>query len=142
MAGNSKLKSRYAAITFHATAVVYTGGTIAQLLKLFLAFPWTEMPFVIDWLIITLGSIGVSGLICFHRSIAYRGIWEQIVHWAIVLHLFLSVALHLWTILQGNHDFYASFPYEYSYFAVLYFGLFAWRSWTVRLRHEESRKAI
>ena len=136
------MKSRYAAISLHATAVLYTGGTAAQLLKLYFAFPLTEMPFVIDWLIISLGSIGAVGLTWFHRSIAYRGLWEQVVHWAIVIHLVLSVSLHLWTVSQGNHEFYAAFPDGYSYFAVLYFGLFAWRSWTVKLKHEETPSHI
>jgi len=127
------MKFPFATISFHATAVVYTGGAVAQLLKLYYAFPWTEMPFIIDWLIVSVGSIGASGLIWFHRDIAYRGLWEKVVHWVIVLHLSISIALHVWTIMQGNHEFYASFPYEYSYFAVMYFGFFAWRSWTIKL---------
>ena len=129
---SNKVKSRLAKISFHATAVVYTGGTVAQLSKLYFAFRWSEMPFLIDWLIIFLGSIGLSGLIWFHRSISYRGKWERILHWAIVFHLASSIALHVWTIVQGHHAFYAAFPYNYSYFAVFYFGLFAWRSWTVK----------
>jgi len=136
------MKSRLAHISIHATAVLYTGGTIAQLLKLFLSFPWTEMPFVIDWVIVILGSIGASGLVWFHALIVYRGVWERVIHWLIVLHLVSSVLLHIWTIAKGNHEFYAAFPYEYSYFAVLYFGFFAWRSWTMKIQGEEQRNAI
>ncbi|MDH3266740.1 MAG: hypothetical protein OEM25_07230 [Gammaproteobacteria bacterium] len=136
------MANAYAKISFHAAAALYTGGTVAQLLKLFLSFSWTDMPFVIDWVIVVLGSIGACGLIWFQGAIAYRGVWERIVHWAIVLHLVASVALHVWTIGQGNHELYAAFPREYSYFAVVYFGLFAWRSWTVRLQGDRAPNAI
>lgn len=129
-------------VSLHATAVLYTGGTIAQLLKLFLSFRWTEMPFAIDWAIVVLGSIGAAGLVAFRHLIEFRGLWEQVVHWIIVLHLVSSVFLHIWTIARGDHEFYAAFPHEYSYFAALYFGFFAWRSWTVRLRERELRNAV
>lgn len=124
------------ALSIHAAAVLYTGGTIAQLAKLSFAFSWTDMPFVIDWLIVILGAVAAVGLVWFHRSIAYRGLWEHFTHWAIVLHLVASVGLHIWTLVQGDHELYAAFPYEYSYFAVIYFGFFAWRSWTVKLLNE------
>lgn len=136
------MTSLIAKISLHATAVLYTGGTVAQLLKLFLDFPWREMPFIIDWLIIVLGGIGAAGLIWLHRKIAYRGLWERVTHWLIIVHLVSSVILHIWTIAKGDHEFYESFPYAYSYFALLYFGFFAWRSWTVRLENHGPENAI
>jgi len=118
---------------FHAVAVLYSGGSVAQLLKLIYDFPWQEMPFVIDWLIVVLGTIGGTTLAIQIRNIAYRGWWEKPVHFLIIVHLGVSVALHLWSIYVGNHDLYAAFPIEYSYFALVYFVFFAWRSWTVTL---------
>jgi hypothetical protein len=120
-------------IGFHAVAVLYSGGTVAQLLKLVYGFPWQEMPFIIDWLIVVLGIIGLTTLAMQTRRIDYRGWWERPVHFLIMAHLGVSVALHLWTIYIQNHDLYAVFPFEYSYFALAYFAFFAWRSWTVRL---------
>lgn len=117
---------------FHAVAMLYTGGSIAQLLKLIYNFPWQEMPFFIDWLIVILGLIGVTTLLTQTRNIAYRGRWEKPVHFLIIFHLGVSVVLHLWTIYAQNHDLYAMFPLEYSYFALVYFVFFAWRSWTIR----------
>ncbi len=114
-------------------AALYTGGTIAQLLKLIYAFPWQEMPFIIDWLIVILGTIGATTLVMQTRHIDYRGRWEKPVHFLIIAHLCISVALHLWTIVVQNHDLYGAFPIQYSYFALAYFSFFAWRSWTIRL---------
>jgi hypothetical protein len=120
-------------IGFHAVAALYSGGTVAQFLKLVYAFPWQEMPFIIDWLIVILGTIGLTTLAMQTRHIDYRGSWERPVHFLIIAHLAVSVVLHLWTIYIQNHDLYAAFPLEYSYFALAYFAFFAWRSWTIRL---------
>lgn len=120
----------------HAVAVLYTGGTVAQLLKLIYDFPWQEMPFIIDWAIVTLGSVGATTLVMQTRRIDYRGWWEKPVHFLIIAHLGASVILHLWTIYVQNHDLYAAFPHAYSYFALAYFLLFAWRSWTIRIEDD------
>lgn len=119
-------------IGFHAVAVLYTGGSVAQLLKLIFNFPWQEMPFFVDWTIVILGFIGVSTLLNQTRNIAYRGRWEKPTHYLIIFHLAVSVFLHLWTIIVQNHDLYAAFPLQYSYFALVYFVFFAWRSWTIK----------
>lgn len=116
-----------------AVAIVYTGGTIAQTLKLILAFGWEYMPFWVDWALIVLGTYGGVGLIRYSGQIAWRGPWEKLVHWLIVTHLLASVVVHAWIVIIGSHLFFTVFPYEYSYFAVAYFALFAWRSWTMRL---------
>lgn len=118
---------------FHAAAVLYTGGSVAQLLKLIYDFPWQEMPFIIDWIIVFLGTIGAATLAIQTPHIDYRSWWEKPVHFLIIIHLGISVVLHLWTIYIQNHDLYAAFPHGYSYFALAYFIGFAWRSWTVRL---------
>jgi hypothetical protein len=120
-------------IGLHAVATLYSGGSVAQLLKLVYDFPWQEMPFIIDWLIAILGTIGLTTLATQTRSIEYRGRWEKPVHFVIIAHLGVSVILHLWTIYIQNHDLYAAFPLAYSYFALAYFVFFAWRSWTVKL---------
>lgn len=129
-------RDRLTRIGLHAVAVLYTGGSVAQFLKLVYDFPWQEMPFIIDWLIVILGSVGATTLVMQTRYIAYRGWWEKPVHFLIIAHLGTSVILHLWTIYVQNHDLYAAFPRAYSYFALAYFLFFAWRSWTIRLeRH-------
>ena len=92
-----------------------------------------DMPFIIDWFIVILGTIGVTTLVLQTRYINYRSWWEKPVHILIIAHLSVSVILHLWTIYVQNHDLYGAFPREYSYFALAYFVLFAWRSWTVKL---------
>ena len=114
-------------------AVVYTGGTVAQALKLVFAFGWEYMPFWVDWALIVLGTYGGIGLIVFAGQIAWRGAWERVVHWLIAVHLLVSVGVHAWVVVVGSHEFFTAFPYEYSYFAVAYFGFFAWRSWTMKL---------
>lgn len=122
----------------HAVAVLYSGGSVAQLLKLVFDFPWQDMPFVIDWLIVVMGTIGAASLLVATPKIDYRGWWEKPVHFLIIVHLAVSVVLHAWTIYVQSHEFYAVFPLQYSYFALAYFVFFAWRSWTVRWPQESS----
>ena len=121
----------------HAVAALYSGGTVAQLLKLLYDFPWQKMPFIIDWLIVILGTIGIVALATQTRHVDYRGWWERPIHFLIIAHLGVSVVLHLWTIYVQNHDLYAAFPREYSYFALAYFAFFAWRSWTIKVRNND-----
>ncbi len=130
------MSSQVTKLGLHAVAVLYTGGSIAQLLKLMVDFPWQAMPFVIDWVIVVLGSVGAATLAAQTSHIAYRGIWEKPVHFLIIAHLLVSVALHLWTIFEASHDLYSVFPCSYSYFGLLYFVFFAWRSWTIKLKPE------
>ncbi len=129
----SWLRQHYRATFGRAVAVVYTGGTVAQALHLVLDFSWGDMPFWVDYALIVLGSYGGVGLIVFAPSVAWRGTWEMVVHTLIVIHLLASVLVHVWTVVVGNHQFFTLFPYEYSYFAVAYFAVFAWRSWTMQL---------
>ena len=116
-----------------AVAIVYTGGTVAHLLRLVLRFGLEYMPFWVDWVLIVVGTYGGLGLLIFARRVAWRGAWEKVVHGLIVVHLFMSILVHGRALLVGNHEFFTAFPYEYSYFAVVYFGFFAWRSWTMKL---------
>lgn len=120
-------------IALRIVAVIYTGGTVAHLLRLALDFTWRDMPFFVDWLLVVLGPVGVAGLVASRERIRYRGAWERATHWLIVAHLSVSVAVHVWILAVGSHRVLAPFPYGYSYFALVYFAFFAWRSWTVRL---------
>lgn len=60
-----------------AAAVLYSGGSIAQFLKLVYNFPWQEMPFIIDWMIVILGTVAVTTLATQTRRIDYRGSREK-----------------------------------------------------------------
>ena len=116
-----------------AVAIVYTGGTVAQVLHLLLRFGWEDMPFWVDWALIVVGTYGGLGLLLFARSVAWRGGWEKVVHGLIVVHLFASIVMHVRALVVRNHEFFAAFPDAYSYFAAAYFAFFAWRSWTMKL---------
>ena len=87
-----------------------------------------------DWGVVLLGTPGMVGLVLYANEIEYRGLWEKVVHWLIVAHLFLSVVLHVWILVERTHEMLSVFSLEYSYFALGYFGLFAWRSWTMKLK--------
>ncbi|MFQ6005093.1 MAG: hypothetical protein ACE5OQ_06255 [Woeseia sp.] len=117
----------------HSVATLYTGGSIAHILRLVYDLPLQEMPYIIDWIIVILGSLGAAILIGQTRRIEYRGKWEKPVHFLIILHLLVSVGLHLWAIYLQRHDVFGIFSYKYSYFALAYFVFFAWRSWTVKI---------
>ena len=134
MAVSTPMSSPTTKLGLRAAAVLYTGGSIAQLMKLMIDFPWQAVPFIIDWVIVVLGCVGAATLVAQTSQIAYRGAWEKPVHFLIIVHLLVSVALHLWTIVQASHDFFSAFPYSYSYFGLVYFVFFAWRSWTIKLK--------
>ena len=127
---------------FHAAAVLYTGGSIAQLLRLIYDFPLQELPYLVDWMIVILGSIGATTLTAQTRNIVYRGRWEKPTHFLIIAHLIISIALHLWAIYIHNHDVFLVFPLEYSYFAILYFVFFAWRSWTIMVSNSNNARDV
>ena len=133
MRDKSTLQKHYRQTFPRAVAIVYTGGTIAHLLRLLLRFGWEYMPFWVDWALIVIGTYGGLGLILFARQVVWRGVWEKVVHGLIVAHLFISILVHVRTVVVGNHEFFTAFPTEYSYFAIVYFAFFAWRSWTMKL---------
>ena len=118
-------------------AVIYTAGTIAQVLRLVVRFEWQDRPYAPDWGLVLLGPPALAGLVLFAKEVRYRGAWERVVHWLIVIHLFLSVCLHVWILTAHTHEMLAVLPYEYSYFGVAYFAFFAWRSWTMELNPVE-----
>ncbi len=114
-------------------AIIYTAGTAAHVLRLAARFELEDMPFFPDWGLVILGSYGVTGLVVFSGQVEYRGNWEKITHWLITGHLLLSIIVHIWILAVRSHEVLSVFGFGYSYFAVLYFGFFAWRSWTMRL---------
>ena len=117
-------------------AMIYTAGTVVHILRLIFRFELTKMPYEIDWVPVILGPIGVIGLIVFAKHVRYRGRWEHITHWLIIIHLFISVVLHAWILAVRSHQSLSIFAYSYSYFAAGYFAFFAWRSWTMRFKPE------
>ena len=117
-----------------AVAVIYTGGTVAHVLRLIYRFTWQEMPYWPDWILSILGTVGVVGLVMFAREVDYRGTWERITHWLIVTHLGVSVVVHMWILAVHSHEVLAGFSLGYSYFGAVYFAFFAWRSWTMRMK--------
>ena len=131
------MSSQIPKLGLHITAVLYTGGSIRQLLRVITNFQLQNLPYVVDWAIVVLGSIGAVTLVRLTARIVYRGRWEKSVHFIIILHLVLSVVLHAWAILVHSHDVFGFFPVEYSYFALLYFVFFAWRSWTIKVRNDD-----
>ncbi len=50
-----------------------------------------------------------------------------------LIHLSISVVVHVWILAVRSHEVFKVFPYGYSYLAAAYFAFFAWRSWTLRL---------
>ena len=131
------MRSQITKLGLHTTAVLYTGGSIGQMLRVITNFQLQNLPYIIDWAILILGSIGTVTLVSITTRIAYRGRWEKPVHFMIIIHLVLSIALHAWAILVHSHDVFGVFPVEYSYFALLYFVFFAWRSWTIKVRNDD-----
>ena len=131
----TKIFRRHLRRTFpYVVAAIYTAGTIFHVVRLISQLGWEDMPYLPDWILVVLGSYGAAGLIVFAREVEFRGMWESIVHWLIVFHLLVSVALHAWMLLVHTHEPLAIFGMTYSYFGAVYFALFAWRSWTMRLR--------
>jgi len=129
--------SRFETTWVRIVALIYTGGTVAQILRLIVRFGWQDIPFFPDWILATAGPIGVAGMVVHANRIAYRGLWERLTHWVIVAHLAISVLLHIWILIVRSHAVLSVFGYSYSYFAVVYFAFFAWRSWTLRFQQAQ-----
>ena len=117
----------------HVVAAVYTAGTVFHIVRIAIRLDLREMPYFPDLIIVVLGTWGVAGMVLFAREVEFRGVWESVVHWLITLHLSISVVLHGWILYVHSHDAVAVFGIGYSYFGAVYFGFFAWRSWTMRL---------
>jgi len=117
-----------------AVGLLYAAGALVHVYRLGFGLSLLDMPWQVDWTILIAGSVAGLGLVRFHREIAYRGAWEHIVHWLMVVHLLGSVGVHAYLIAAGTHAPLAAFPLWYSGLAVGYFGLFAARGWTLRLR--------
>ena len=124
-----RLRSSFA----HVAAVIYTAGTVFHVVRVIIRLDLQDMPYFPDVIIVVLGSWAVAGMLLFAREIQYRGRWEHVLHWLIVLHLGISVLVHAWILVVRSHAAVAVFSVSYSYFGALYFGLFAWRLWTMRL---------
>ena len=133
-AEDGTLASHLRAVSPRIVAVIYTGGTIAHFFRLAVGFTWRDMPFFVDWVLVVLGPIGVVGLVWLKDEVLYRGWWEKATHWLIVVHLSVSVVVHVWILAVRSHEVLSVFSYGYSYAALAYFAFFAWRSWTMRLR--------
>ncbi|MDH3208584.1 MAG: hypothetical protein OEO79_18435 [Gemmatimonadota bacterium] len=118
----------------HVVAAIYTAGTVFHIVRVSVRLDLRHMPYFPDALIVVLGSWGAAGMLLFVREVEFRGRWESLVHWLITIHLTVSVALHAWILYVRSHDAVAGFSIGYSYFGALYFGFFAWRSWTMRLK--------
>ena len=118
----------------HVVAAVYTAGTVFHLVRIAVRLDLREMPYFPDVIIFVLGSWGAAGMILFAKEVQFRGTWEPLVHGLITFHLLISVALHAWILYVQSHAAVAVFGIGYSYFGAIYFGFFAWRSWTMRLR--------
>ena len=117
----------------HVVAAVYTVGTVFHLVRIAVRLDLRDMPYFPDVLILLLGSWGAVGMLVFTKEVQFRGTWELVVHWLIVFHLVMSVALHAWILYVQSHAAVAIFSIGYSYFGAAYFAFFAWRSWTMRL---------
>ena len=132
--GRLSVSAGYSRSVHYTVAVLYTLGTIAQLLRLLLGFSPQDMPFLFDWILVLAPAYAAIGLIVLTRAVEWRGRWEQLLHGLIVIHLVGTAALHTYVIATSSHSALAPFSRRYSYFAVAYFAVFAWRSWTMRLR--------
>jgi len=128
------LRTKLRATFPHVVAAIYTAGTIFHVVRIVVRLDLGDMPYFPDVIIAVLGSWGAAGMILFAKEVQFRGRWEAPVHWLISFHLTVSVVLHAWILYVRSHDAVAVFGIGYSYFGALYFGFFAWRTWTMRMR--------
>ncbi len=132
------LRSHFAKVV----AAIYTAGTGFHVFRVATGFDLADMPFAPDWILVFAGSYGAAGMVAFAREIEYRGRWEVGVHWIQTGHLVVSVALHAWMLAVASHRALEIFPVSYSAWAAGYFALFAWRTWTLRLRPATARPSL
>lgn len=108
--------------TFAKAALLpYIGGTVLHLVRLISRNPEMEIPFEVDYFIVLVGSYAGMGFLVFWKDVPLKTIGARILQALVAFHLLGSVILHARAIVLGNHDLFAIFSYEYSYFAVVYF---------------------
>lgn len=109
--------------TFARLALVpYIGGTVIHILRLIYNFSIDEMPFEADWLVVIIGGYAGLGLIVYANRIPFHGLLDKIIYGLLIFHLDGSVILHAYILWVGSHEVLNVFSYEYSFFAVAYFG--------------------
>ena len=99
----------------------YIGGTIIHILRLIYKFPIEDIPFEVDWVIVSIGGYAGLGLIVFANKIPFKNVWDKIAYALLIIHLDGSVILHAYLLWVGNHNALTIFPYWYSFVAVGYF---------------------
>jgi protein-S-isoprenylcysteine O-methyltransferase Ste14 len=117
-----------------AAGMLYTAGALVHVWRIASGLSLLDMPWQVDWTILLVGSVAGVGLVRFRHEIAYRGMWERVVHWLMVVHLLASVVLHSVLLATASHAPLGVFPLWYSGLAAGYFALFAARAWTMRTR--------
>ncbi|SRR5258706_1488531 len=118
----------------------YAGGTIIHLLRLIYNFPYEELPWVVDWVIVLIGGYAGLGLILYINKIPFKNKWDKIFYGLLIFHLDGSVLLHAYVLISGNHHLLDIFPYWYSFIAVFYFAAFGYYVIRLNIRLNASLK--
>jgi hypothetical protein len=116
------------------TAVLYIGGAVFHFIRALTAFSPTDIPFLIDWVIMLVAFYGGLGFLLFFRELGPPDPWRRGVSGIMVFHLLGSAVFHAYILATGSHQVLGVFPLAYSAGAFFAFLAFALVAATTRMR--------
>ncbi len=107
-------------------ALTYGGGIIAHVLNLIGVLPVEQMPTGVHVVLIVLAGYAVTGLLYFRERLSLKNGWEKLFYALIVVHLGLSVLMHVYSVVTDSNTWITFFPSWYSLLSIGYFAVFGY----------------
>ena len=107
-------------------ALTYGGGIIAHVLNLIGVLPVEQMPTGVHVVLIVLAGYAVTGLLYFRERLSLKNGWEKLFYALLVVHLGLSVLMHVYSVVTDSNTWITFFPSWYSLLAIGYFAVFGY----------------
>ena len=124
--GWSALKELYRGTFLKVGSFVLVAGAVVHVLRLSVGMPMIQTPISVHALLVVLPGYAVFGLIVYSRQIDLAGILPKVI-FTMIIGLFLTtVAMHVYSIVASDNEWYSFFPLWYSVLAVIVYGGFAY----------------
>jgi len=114
--------------------LTYCLGTIGHIMAIIFRPPLDQMPDVAHGVVTILAGYASIGFILNIKKVDFKNLADKIVYGLILFHLSTSALLHAYSIIWDTNDWLKVFDPSYSYFAVIYFALFAYYSFKLDKR--------
>lgn len=114
--------------------LIYLLGTVAHTLVVVFERDPTQMSDTIHIVVAVLTGYATWGFWLFRRQISFKNLGDKVIYWLVFLHLISSAIMHAYSLIGNTNEWLGVFKPSYSYFAILYFALFAYYSFRLNKR--------